>query len=164
MSTRILGIDPGFDRLGVCVLEKEGSVEALLFSTCIVTSKKDSFEERLATIATELTLILKKYTPTELAIEKLFLANNQRTVMNVSEARGVLLYICHINGLSVHEYSPPQIKVAVTGYGKATKNDIALMVPKILKTSLAVNLLDDELDAIAIALTHSAHRKMNSWK
>lgn len=164
MSVRILGIDPGFDRLGVCVLEKEGAAETLLFSTCIITSKKDSFEARLAAIATELTVILKKYAPTELAIEKLFLANNQRTVMNVSEARGVLLYICHINGLSIHEYSPPQIKVAVTGYGKATKNDIALMVPKILKKPLDSKLLDDELDAIAIALTHSAHRKMNSWK
>lgn len=163
-SVRIVGIDPGFDRLGVCVLEKTGMTETLLFSTCITTSKKDTFEERLAVVGKELTAILTKYAPNELAIEKLFFAKNQLTAITVAEVRGVILYVCHLQGLSIHEYSPPQIKVAVTGYGKATKNDIALMVPKILKKPLGTNLLDDELDAIAIALTHSAHRKMNSWK
>lgn len=160
---KILGIDPGFDRLGICVIEKDSTKETLLFSTCITTSKKDSFESRLSSIAESLTKILKEYTPSELAIEKLFFTKNQLTAINVAEARGVILYLCHVHGLSVHEYSPPEIKVAVTGYGKATKNDIATMVPKILGKVLEKNLLDDELDAIAIALTHSAHRKMNSW-
>lgn len=163
-TVRILGIDPGFDRVGLCVLEKTGSKEVLLFSTCIHTSRKDSFEARLGTIGKELTALVKQFSPTELAIEKLFFAKNQTTAMNVAEARGVILYICHTHGLSVHEYSPPQIKVAVTGYGGASKKDIESMVPKILGKSLSAALVDDELDAIAIALTHSAHRKMASWK
>lgn len=159
-----MGIDPGFDRLGVCVLEKDRAKETLLFSSCITTSKQQSFEARLAFLGEELSRILSTYAPQELAIEKLFFAKNQTTAINVAEVRGVILYLCHKAGLSVHEYSPPQIKVAVTGYGKASKADISAMVPKILGKSLDKRLLDDEIDAIAIALTHSAHRKMSSWK
>jgi crossover junction endodeoxyribonuclease RuvC len=162
-SSRILGIDPGFDRLGVCIVDKEGTKETLVFSTCIVTSKKDSFEARLATVGKELTKILENYEPTELAIETLFFTTNQKTIITVAEVRGICIYLAHLHGLSIHEYSPPQIKVAVTGYGKATKEDIAIMVPKILGKPLKIGTLDDEIDAIAIALTHSAHRKMTMW-
>lgn len=164
MSVKILGVDPGFDRIGICVIEKDGSKETLLFSTCIVTSRKDSFEERLVALGKELIHVLETHTPTELAIEKLFFTKNQTTAMQVAEARGVILYLSKLHNLSVHEYSPPQIKLAVTGYGNASKADILTMVPKILGKSMNQNLLDDELDAIAIALTHSAHRKMNTWK
>lgn len=161
---RILGIDPGFDRMGICVLEKQGSAESLVYSACIETSKKDSFEARLAHVGKELERVLVEFAPHELAIEKLFFAKNQTTAINVAEVRGVALYLCHLKRLSVHEYSPPEIKVAVTGYGKASKTDISLMVPKILGIPLSTKLLDDELDAIAVALTHSAHRKMIAWK
>lgn len=160
-----MGIDPGFDRVGVAVIERnDTSEETLLYSTCISTSKKDSFDKRLLAIGKELETVLKDYSPSELAIEKLFFTKNQTTAMNVAEARGVMLYLSTSCGLSIHEYSPPQIKVAMTGYGKATKEDIATMVPKLLKLPLGKKLLDDELDAIAIALTHSSHRKMRSWK
>ena len=162
--TRILGIDPGFDRLGVCILDKEENKESLVFSTCITTSKKDSFEKRLVGIGEQLTNILEKHTPNELAIETLFFTTNQKTIITVAEVRGICIYLAHKYGLSIHEYSPPQIKVAVTGYGKATKEDIASMVPKILGKPLKIGTLDDEIDAVAIALTHSAHRKMTSWK
>jgi crossover junction endodeoxyribonuclease RuvC len=163
-SSRILGIDPGFDRLGICILDKEKDKETLVFSTCIVTSKKDSFETRLVTVGKELTKILENYAPTELAIETIFFTTNQKTIITVAEVRGICIYLAHLHGLSIHEYSPPQIKVAVTGYGKATKDDIASMVPKILGKPLKIGTLDDEVDAIAIALTHSAHRKMTLWK
>ncbi len=161
---RILGIDPGFDRLGVCILDNEGSNVGLVHSFCIITSRTDSFEKRLGAIGSQLEELIKEYRPNELAIEKLFFAKNQTTAINVAEVRGVVLYLAHTHALSIHEYSPPQIKLAVAGHGNATKNDIAHMVPKILKIPLSVNLLDDELDAIAIALTHSAHRKMTTWK
>lgn len=161
---RILGIDPGFDRMGVAVLEKQGSKEMLLYSACIETSKKDSFEKRLGSVGKELENILRKFAPHELAMEKLFFAKNQTTAINVAEVRGVALYLSHLAGVDIYEYSPPQIKVAVAGHGNASKQDIAYMVPKILKIPLSQKLLDDELDAIAIALTHSAHRKMASWK
>ena len=161
---RILGIDPGFDRLGVCILDKEKNKETLIYSSCITTSKKDSFEKRLGDIGTGLEKIFKKYKPDELAIETIFFTKNQKTVIAVAEVRGVCLYLSHIHGLSTHEYSPPEIKLAVAGAGNATKTDISHMVPKILKKQIKAGLLDDELDAIAIALCHSSCRKMTSWK
>lgn len=164
MAVRIIGIDPGFDRVGVAILEKDGVRDTLLYSACIMTSKKDPFDKRLIAIGKELDVILASYAPAELAIEKLFFAKNQTTAMNVAEARGVILYVCSLHNLSIHEYSPPQIKVATTGYGKATKEDILSMVPKLINLSLEKKCLDDELDAIAIALTHSAHRKIAGWK
>ncbi len=163
-NVRIIGIDPGFDRLGICILDKEGNKEKLIHSQCITTSKKESFEVRLAEIGEQLTKILKLYKPNELAIETLFFTTNQKTVITVAEVRGICIYLAHIHDVKLFEYSPPQIKVAVTGYGKATKEDISLMIPKILGITLRKDILDDEMDAIAIALTHSAHRKMVSWK
>ena len=162
---RIIGIDPGFDRLGICILDKhDTNKEELIHSQCITTSKKETFEVRLAEIGEELTKILKKYKPSELAIETLFFTTNQKTIITVAEVRGICIYLSHIHDVRIFEYSPPQIKVAVTGYGKATKEDVTLMIPKILKQQLPKGTLDDEIDAIAIALTHSAHRKMNGWK
>jgi len=163
-TVRILGIDPGFDRLGICILDKETTKEKLVRSLCIETNKKTSFEERISHIGSELEKLLEKYKPKELAIETIFFTKNQKTVIHVAEVRGICLYLCHKHGLSIHEYSPPQIKVAVTGYGRAVKSDIAAMVPKILGIPMSSKLLDDEIDAIAIALTHSAHRKMTFWK
>lgn len=164
LPVRILGIDPGFDRLGICILEKNGNKETLLHSCCVETNRKDTFEKRLATLGKELEIVIKKHVPQELAIEKLFFAKNQTTAIQVAEVRGVILYLSHLHNLSVHEYSPPQVKVAVAGHGRATKTDIALMVPKILRIQGSADMLDDELDAIAIALTHSAHRKTIAWK
>ncbi len=159
MSTiRILGIDPGFDRLGVCVLDKDGTKETLVYSTCVVTSRKDTFERRLLVIGEALDIIIKKYTPSELAIETIFFTKNQKTIITVAEVRGICIYLSHKNGMEIFEYSPPQIKLAIAGHGKASKDDIAQMVPKILKQPLLINSLDDEVDAIAIALTHSANR------
>ncbi len=163
-TARILGIDPGFDRLGVCILDKEGGKETLVYSFCLQTSKKDSFEKRLGAIGKELEVLLKKYKPQELAIEKLFFAKNQTTAINVAEVRGVVLYLAHNGGLTIHEYSPPEIKLAVAGHGKASKTDIFHMVSKILIGQVKSGLLDDELDAIAIALTHSAHRRMRALR
>lgn len=161
---RIIGIDPGFDRLGICILDKHENNEELIHSQCITTSKKETFEIRLAEIGEQLIKIIKKYKPQELAIETLFFTTNQKTIITVAEVRGVCIYLSHIYDITIYEYSPPQIKLAVTGYGKATKEDVGYMVPKILRKELKSDILDDEIDAIAIALTHSAHRKMSSWK
>lgn len=155
----ILGIDPGFDRLGVSVLEKLEGREKLLFSTCIITNKKENFEKRLGQLGNDLEKIIKKYKPNNLSIEKLFLTNNQITAMRVSEARGVCIYLSQKHNLKIFEYSPPEIKMAVTGNGKANKEDVSFMVSKILKLPKNNNILDDEFDAIAIALTNSAFLK-----
>lgn len=162
--TRIIGIDPGFDRLGVAVLDKEGSKETLVFSTSLITKRTDPFEDRLLYLANELTTLLTTYTPQECALEALFFTKNQTTAMQVAEIRGVIIYIMKVHNVSLCEYSPPQIKLAVTGYGRASKDDVAHMVRTILKLPPTIKKLDDELDAIAIALTHSSHRKTLAWK
>lgn len=163
-TVRIIGIDPGFDRLGVGIIDKLGMKETLVYSCCIITNKKNTFEERLAHVANELGALLTKYSPQELSIETIFITKNQKTVINVAEVRGVCLYICHLHKVKIFEYSPPQIKTAITGYGKATKDDIGVMVPKIIKHVFDKKTLDDELDAIAIALTHSANRNQQYLK
>jgi crossover junction endodeoxyribonuclease RuvC len=157
-TVRIVGIDPGFDRLGVAIIEKEEQKETLIFSTCIQTSKKDAFEKRLFDGATALEKIIENYSPHELAIETLFFTKNQKTVITVAEMRGICIFLGYKYGLQVFEYSPPQIKSAIAGYGGATKEDIKIMVERILKQPLLLKSKDDEVDAIAIALTHSANR------
>lgn len=160
-KTRIIGIDPGFDRIGVCILDKNRDREKVIFSCCILTNRKDSFEKRLFYVGKELEKLLLKYSPEEMAIESLFFAKNVTTAMYVAEVRGVCIYLSQIHNVKIFEYSPPQIKLAIAGHGKATKQDILNMIPKILKISIDKGVLDDELDAIAVSLTHSAHRKMS---
>lgn len=164
----ILGIDPGFERLGVAVLEKNKGdkkpfdktqgKEKVLFSECFHTSSKIDFSERLLLIGKETRNIIKKYKPEILAIETLFLTTNQKTVMHVAEVRGVVIYEAMLAGLKIFEASPPQIKIATTGYGKATKEQVMKMV-KILVKIDSLKKSDDELDAIAIALTAFAHMR-----
>ena len=155
---KILGIDPGFERLGIAILEKNkgDKKECILHSECFKTSKELDFPDRLLIIGQEVKKIIKKYKPEILSIETLFLTNNQKTVMHVAEVRGVVLYEAKNAGLRVFEASPPQIKLATTGYGKADKTQINKMV-KILVEIDSSKSSDDELDAIAIALTAFAH-------
>ena len=150
---RILGIDPGYERLGVAVLEKPDKV---LFSECFKTSAKLEFPERLAEVANEVAAVIKKYKPDALAIETLFLNTNQKTAMRVAETRGAILLECERAGLKIFEASPPQIKTATTGYGRADKSQITKMV-KMLVNIDKNKTSDDELDAIAIALTGIAY-------
>lgn len=161
---RILGIDPGFDRLGVCILDKEGNKETVVTSLGIITSKTETFEDRLLYLADGVEKLIREHKPDHLAIETLFVTKNQKTAMLVACVRGVIIYLCKKHGLLIFEYSPPQIKLAVTGYGQAKKEDVAYMVSKILHITFDKKQLDDEIDAIAIALTHSAHYKASLWK
>ncbi len=156
---RILGIDPGFDRVGVSILDKQGTQEELVFSCCITTSSKDLFAERLLVLGKELEEIVRTYKPNHASIETLFVTKNQKTAMLVAGARGVILYICQKCGVDIFEYSPPQVKLAITGFGKSEKKEVAFMVTKILNLPPSKKRFDDEVDAIALALTHSAHYK-----
>ena len=152
-SITILGIDPGFERIGVAIIEKRPKQkDTLIYSACFKTKASLPFHGRLTDIGTEIERVIKKYKPQALAIEKLYFTTNQKTVMGVAEARGVIVYSASHNGLDVFEYTPPQIKVAVTGYGKADKRMVGDMIPKLIHMDTKVNS-DDELDAIAIALT-----------
>ncbi len=152
----ILGVDPGYDRLGVAILKKEvGSKELILFSDCILTDKKSSFENRLLFLGEALGVLIKKWKPTHLAIEKLFFTKNQKTAMDVAETRGVIIYLAAQSGMVIHEYTPGEIKAAVTGYGSATKEQVSLMVTKLIALPRAPKY-DDEYDALAAALTGAA--------
>jgi len=151
----ILGIDPGYERVGVSLLEKNKTQTTLLHSACILTNKKETLSERMYTIGQEVEKVIEKYSPSVLAIEDLFFASNQKTVMGVSAVRGIIIYIAKKNGMKVYEYTPLQIKIALTGYGRADKSQVSFMVQKLLSLSLEKRL-DDEVDAIACALTASA--------
>jgi crossover junction endodeoxyribonuclease RuvC len=157
----ILGIDPGFERLGIAILEKSKTdrKEKVLFSECFKTSAKLDFSIRLKLIGEEIRKIIKEYKPEILAIETLFLNTNQKTVMRVAETRGVIVYEASRAELDIFEASPPQIKIATTGYGRAAKEQLMKMV-KILVDIDKSKTSDDELDAIAIALTAFAHIKV----
>lgn len=155
---KVLSIDPGFGRTGFAVIEKNGGKETLVFSECFVTSKNVEFSERLVAVGDQLKKIIQEYSPDHIAIEELFFKNNQKTVMQVSEARGALLYVAASAGVPVHEYTPLQIKVAITGYGASDKDQVAFMVKKLVDLP-DKKRLDDELDAIACGLTHLAYCK-----
>jgi crossover junction endodeoxyribonuclease RuvC len=149
---RILGIDPGFDRIGVAIVEKESGSETLVYSTCIVTNRADTFVDRLVTIATELRVLIEEYHPNTCAIETLLFAANKKTAMQVSEARGAILLVAREASLDILEYSPLQIKTAITGYGKAEKSQVDMMVRQLVAVPEGKRI-DDEMDAIAVGLT-----------
>lgn len=150
---RILAIDPGFERVGIAIIDKTLKQKHLLvYSTCFKTKADIPFHERLTLIGNELEKIIKDFKPDALAIEKLYFTTNQKTVMGVSEARGVMIYTASRNNLKIFEYTPPQIKIAVTGYGKSTKDMVMSMVPKLIEMKKETDS-DDELDAIAIGIT-----------
>ncbi len=151
---KILGIDPGFERLGIAVLEKNNTNkgERVIFSKCFKTKTDLAFSERLHLIGKEIKRVIKKYKPDVLSIETLFLNTNQKTAMRVAEVRGVVIYEASQGGLKIFEASPPQIKIATTGYGASDKSQVMKMVRILTKIDHSKKS-DDELDAIAIALT-----------
>lgn len=155
---KVLAIDPGYERLGVAVIEKTSSKETLLFSDCIQTPAKDEHSKRLSSIGEQISAIIKKFSPEALSIETLFFKNNAKTAMKVAEARGVIIYEAKRAGLEIAEFSPLQIKIAVTGYGKSEKNQVVFMVKKLIEIK-TVPKYDDEYDAIAAGLTFFATRR-----
>ncbi len=153
---KILGIDPGYDRLGVAVLEKPlKGKEVVLYSDCFTTLKEENIHIRLLQIGTEIGRLLDEFKPEKLAIETLFIDKNQKTGMRVSEARGIIIYEATKRNVAVFEYSPMEIKMAVTGDGTSDKQRIFKMVNMLVKLP-AKKTPDDEYDAIAVALTCSA--------
>lgn len=155
---RVLAIDPGYDRLGIAVLEGTGLQPQLIHSTCIETSKNRSFTERLEQVGVMFDDLLQTHTPQVVAIETLFFNKNVKTAMNVAHIRGVLLFLATQAGCSIHEFSPQAIKVAVTGYGNSDKAAVTLMVKRLLPNT-PTTAHDDEYDAIAVGITYLAHQR-----
>lgn len=155
----IISIDPGYERLGVCVLKKNfitNKVE-ILHSECFKTSKNNDFKDRVLEIGLYIEDIIKKYKTEELAIENLFMNTNQKTALKVSEVKGVLIYVCKKNNMNVFEYTPLQIKSAITGSGRSDKIAVQKMLFLLLpELKQKTKKIDDEYDAIACGLTHFA--------
>jgi len=162
-TLRVLGVDPGTAIVGWAVLEEwKGCVTPIAYGH-ISTSPKNTTEERLLEVANDLDAIIKKHLPHEAAVENLFFFKNLKTVMQVSQARGAILLTLEKNCVSIFGYTPLQVKQALTGYGRAEKKQIQLMVKNILKLK-EIPKPDDTADAIAIALCHINSRKMRQVK
>ncbi len=150
---RIISFDPGYERLGIAILERDASgKDKIIYSECFKTSAKDTHPERLGQIAVKIIDTLKKFSPEQMAIETLFFSKNTKTALKVAEARGVLISLCAKENITVNEYSPQSIKAAVTGSGSSDKTQVMKMVGLITKTDVT-NKIDDEIDAIAVGLT-----------
>lgn len=150
---RVLGLDPGTATTGFGIIDAEDSAFRLVDFGVISTPAGDDAAERLRSIYEQTTILLDTHKPDIAAVEKLFFGRNITTAIRVGEARGVLLLALANAAIPIGEYSPPQIKEAVTGYGKAGKNQMQLMVRQLLDLTETPRP-DDAADALAVAITH----------
>lgn len=155
---RIIGIDPGYAIVGFGILDYVGNKFKVIDFGAITTQAGVSFDERLKIIYDDLTYVLDKYKPDQMGIEKLFFTTNQKTGIDVAQARGVILLSAVERKLIIGEYTPLQVKQSVVGYGKAEKKQVQEMTRQILSLK-EVPKPDDTADALAIAICHghSAH-------
>ena len=161
---KILGIDPGIATTGYGLIENKGSNLCLLDYGTVITSPKLSNANRLNMLFNELSKIIKKQKPDEVAIEELFFAKNVKTAMIVSQARGVIIVSCLKSGLKeINEYTPLQVKLALSGYGRAEKSQVMKMVMTLLNLK-EIPRPDDAADALAVAVCHFNSRVSNSYK
>jgi len=153
----ILGIDPGYDRVGVGIIKRENNKDEYIYSDCIVTDKNKDYSERLQEIYISLNDIIKHYNPSIAVIEDLFFTTNQKTVIKVAQARGVIMLACIQNKLITQELTPLQIKMSLVGNGRAEKSQVAHA------------LLSGSLKHLEVALrrngiTHSNAHLSKSWQ
>ncbi|OGH68597.1 MAG: crossover junction endodeoxyribonuclease RuvC [Candidatus Magasanikbacteria bacterium RIFCSPLOWO2_02_FULL_44_11] len=149
---RILGIDPGFGRVGYGIIEQAGSSWKHITHGCLETSPKKSFVSRLADIHKELVRLIQEHQPTRMAVEELFFFKNVTTAIDVGQARGVILLTGFESGLPIDEFTPLEVKQAMTGYGRAEKGQMQKLVAVILNMKVKIKS-DDAADALAVALT-----------
>ena len=158
---KILGIDPGLATVGWGVIDYVNGKARVVAYGAILASKDEDLPSRWKVIEEDLKVIIAKYKPDEVALEELFFNNNVTTAINVAQARGVILLTLVKECGKLYEYTPLQIKMALTGYGRADKHQIQEMT-KLLLGLQSIPRPDDAADALAIALTHSQSSKMNS--
>jgi crossover junction endodeoxyribonuclease RuvC len=155
----ILGIDPGFGRLGWGLVKNENGKQTAIEYGCIETDPNTPLEARISDIYSKITGITEKYKPDSFAIEDLFFGTNVTTALSVGQARGVIMLAAYKKNIPIKFYKPVEIKMAVTGYGASTKAQIQQMVKMILHLK-DIPKPDDAADALAIALTHCFSHKM----
>ena len=150
----MLGIDPGYAIVGFGIVDYQGGKYKAVDYGAITTEADMPFPQRLQYIYNEIVSVIIQYDPDEMAIERLYFQNNQKTAIDVAQARGVILLAAQMNNLSVSEYTPLQVKSAVTGFGQAKKNQVMEMTRRLLKLE-KVPRPDDTADALAMAICHA---------
>lgn len=150
---RILGVDPGYAIVGFGVLDYDGVSFTPVEYGAVLTEAHTPFPERLKAIHDDVEFIFGKYKPECMAIEKLFFTTNQKTAIDVAQARGVTVLSAADRGIPVYEYTPLQVKSAVVGYGKAEKQQVMEMTRQLLNLA-QIPKPDDAADALAIAICH----------
>jgi len=151
---RILGIDPGMAIVGYSIVDIEEDESILVASGSVKTDKNKSDAARLLEINQDIETLINLYKPEVASIEKLFFFKNQKTIIPVAEARGVIILALEKYEVPIYEYTPMVVKQVMTGYGRATKDEVAKMVEMSVKYK-KLPKLDDTLDSIAIALCHA---------
>ncbi len=158
----IISIDPGYERLGICILSKNKLDKKIkiLHSECFKTLNTLDFKERLLKIGLHIEDLINKFHPEDIAIENLFLNTNQKTVMKVAQVIGTIFYISKKNNIKIFEYTPLQIKSSITGSGRSDKTSIQkmlnILIPELKEMGKKI---DDEYDSIACGLTHFAFER-----
>ena len=150
---RIMGIDPGIAHTGYAVIESLDQELHLHDVGIIKTSPKESFPDRLKKIGASLETIMKGYQPSEVSIEDIFIASSPKLALKLGQARGVAIYIAGKAQTQIFEYTPLQVKQAIVGYGRATKDQVRIMT-KILLNLKELKVHDDASDALALAICH----------
>lgn len=150
----IIGIDPGIAIVGYGVVEYTAPRFSTLDYGAITTPANTPADSRLEIIHTSLTQLINMYSPTQMSVERLYFNTNSKTAIDVAQARGVILLAARQNGLDIGEYTPLQVKQAVTGYGQADKRQVMLMIKTLLKLD-AIPKPDDAADALAVAVCHA---------
>lgn len=151
----ILGIDPGFAIIGWAII---GHDKNIIDYGSITTQANQSIDKRMLEISQDFKTIIKRYQPDHLSIEQLFYFKNAKTIINVSQTRGLLVYLAAKAGLKIYEYTPLEVKTTITGYGRASKSQVQSMVKQILNLKI-IPKPDDIADALALAYTHLVYFK-----
>ena len=152
----ILGIDPGYAIVGWGIIRYERGKFIPVDFGAVTTAAGTPFSQRLQQIYTELQTIIARYQPETAAVEKLYFQNNQKTAIDVAQARGVILLALQQMGIPLFEYTPLQVKSAVTGFGQAEKPQVMEMTRRLLRLK-AVPRPDDTADALALAICHAQY-------
>lgn len=153
---RVLAIDPGYERLGIAIVEDTSNTMTVRFSQCFQTSRQTAFAERLTYIREELEQVIRTYEPDACAIETLMFSANRKTALMVAHARGVILETAARHTLPIFEYAPQHIKIAVTSHGGSSKQQVITMVQRLCNMQKP-DAYDDEYDAVAVGITCLAH-------
>lgn len=153
---RVLGIDCGTEKTGYGMIESDGRGHQMIAAGVIQTSPRDPLERRLLLIAAGLREVIRQHVPESAAVEEVFYAQNVKTALKLSHARGVALLTVAEAGISLGEYSPLEIKTSVVGYGRAEKHQVRMMVHSLLHITSEIQS-EDACDAIAVAICHATH-------